>query len=177
MRCMITISDHNNYFSYGLYHLFKSRLEIPIFVKSASLDNKTYDGVIVVSFSENVRIAINIKDKKYIAKELNSAFVIFRCVSINQLISKIEFVISNVLKNGHGFDIINNDIGNVKLTPTQIKICKVFYAGITNKNASILLNISEKTISTHKRNVMRKINVINSQGLYLWIDKNKNNYF
>lgn len=177
MHCMITISDHNNFFSYGLYHLFKSHLKICLLVKTTSLANETDDGFIAISFCENVSVTLKIRDKKHMAKELASEVVIFRNDSINQLSSKVECIIANMLKHGHGHDVIYNDRGVIKLTSTQIKICKFFYDGIATKTASLLLNLSEKTISTHKRNVMRKINVINNQGLYLWIEKNKNHYF
>ncbi|WP_019212153.1 helix-turn-helix transcriptional regulator [Yersinia massiliensis] len=177
MRCMITISDHDNFFSYGLYHLFKSRLKVCLLVKTTSLGNESDDGFITISLCENVSVTLEIRDKKHMAKELSSEVVIFRNDSVNQLIRKVEYTIANMLKHGHGHDVICNDRGVIKLTSTQIKICEFFYNGITTKTASLLLNLSEKTISTHKRNVMRKINVINNQGLYLWIEKNKIHYF
>lgn len=177
MRCIITISDHNNFFSYGLYHLFKSHLKNCLLVKTTSLGNETDDSFIAISFCENVSVTLEIRDKKHMARELTSEVVIFRDDSVNQLSHKVESTIANMLKHVHGHDVICNNRGVIKLTSTQIKICEFFYNGITTKTASILLNLSEKTISTHKRNVMKKINVINNQGLYLWIEKNKNNYF
>ncbi|WP_231591980.1 helix-turn-helix transcriptional regulator [Yersinia massiliensis] len=157
--------------------MFKSRLKVCLLVKTTSLGNESDDGCITISLCENVSVTLEIRDKKHMAREQTSGLVIFRNDSINKLSHKVECTIANMINHGHGHDVICNDRGVIKLTSTQIKICEFFYNGVTAKTASLLLNLSEKTISTHKRNVMRKINVINNQGLYLWIEKNKNNYF
>ncbi|ATX62857.1 LuxR family transcriptional regulator [Yersinia hibernica] len=177
MRCMITISDHDKFFSHGLYHIFKNHLKACLLVKATNLGNETDDDFITISFFEDVSVILKIREKKHMVKELVSEVVLFRSDSSHQLIRKVESVIVKMKKHGHQYSARNNSHETIQLTPTQIKICKFFYNGVTTKTAAILLNLSEKTISTHKRNVMRKINVMNNQDFYRWIKKNKNHYF
>lgn len=51
------------------------------------------------------------------------------------------------------------------LTPREKSICVLVVQGYTNKEISVELNISERTVETHRANVFRKLDVRNAAEL------------
>jgi two-component system response regulator DctR/two-component system response regulator TtrR len=51
------------------------------------------------------------------------------------------------------------------LTPREKIICSLVVQGYTNKEISVELLISERTVETHRANVFRKLNVRNAAEL------------
>ncbi|MHC4268946.1 MAG: helix-turn-helix transcriptional regulator [Planctomycetota bacterium] len=47
----------------------------------------------------------------------------------------------------------------IKLTPREIEICNMIRNGSTNKEISILLNISSRTTEKHRANIRKKLNI------------------
>lgn len=58
------------------------------------------------------------------------------------------------------------------LTEREIEIIGLFSRGFSNKKISQLLFISKRTIDTHKKNIMKKINVKNIAGIIVFGVKN-----
>lgn len=57
---------------------------------------------------------------------------------------------------------------NFELTERENEILKYIGRGRSNEQIGDLLNLSEKTVATHKRNVMKKIGVKKTSELILW---------
>ncbi|WP_432786390.1 HTH-type transcriptional regulator MalT [Oligella sp. MSHR50489EDL] len=51
------------------------------------------------------------------------------------------------------------------LTPRELNVCALVIQGFTNKQISQELDISERTVETHRANVFRKLNVRNAAEL------------
>ncbi|OFV45948.1 Nitrogen regulation protein C [Oligella urethralis] len=51
------------------------------------------------------------------------------------------------------------------LTPRELSVCGLVVQGYTNKEISQALDISERTVETHRANVFRKLNVRNAAEL------------
>ncbi len=48
------------------------------------------------------------------------------------------------------------------LTPSEIEICRLVKAGNLSKKIAEILNISYATVTTHKKNIRRKLKISNS---------------
>ncbi len=58
-----------------------------------------------------------------------------------------------------------------KLTETELEIVKLICAGKSVKEIALISDRSEATISTHKQNIMRKLDLHKSIDLYRWAEK------
>jgi DNA-binding NarL/FixJ family response regulator len=54
------------------------------------------------------------------------------------------------------------------LTPREFQIAKFLYSGMSNVKISKTLKLSNKTVSAHKRNIMRKLMVKNITEFHLY---------
>lgn len=52
-----------------------------------------------------------------------------------------------------------------KLTTRETEILKLIASGYSNSNIGTVLNISPRTVSTHRNNIRRKLHVNNIAGL------------
>lgn len=59
------------------------------------------------------------------------------------------------------------------LTPRELDVVQLIAQGLTNKEAAKELSCSEFTIKTHKSNIMRKLNIVNSVEICNWALRNK----
>lgn len=50
-----------------------------------------------------------------------------------------------------------------KLTPRELEICNMVRAGLTTKEIGWLLNISHRSVATHRNNIRKKLNIRNKQ--------------
>ena len=55
--------------------------------------------------------------------------------------------------------IDNHDLLQMKLTPVEIQVANLIKEGKQTKEIASLLNLSELTISTHRKNIRRKLNI------------------
>ncbi|MEO9270292.1 LuxR C-terminal-related transcriptional regulator [Serratia ureilytica] len=58
-----------------------------------------------------------------------------------------------------------------KLTFCEGRICRLTFLGYSQNQISELLNISQKTVSSHKRSAMNKLSIDSNLGLLRWIKK------
>lgn len=49
-----------------------------------------------------------------------------------------------------------------QLTPREIEIIQLIANGYTNREVSVALNISDKTVNTHRKNILRKLGLKNT---------------
>ncbi len=56
-----------------------------------------------------------------------------------------------------------------KLTKREIEILRFLARGVSNGSIARFLNISEKTVSAHKRNIMTKLNMVRPAELSYWL--------
>lgn len=61
-----------------------------------------------------------------------------------------------------------DDLKEANLTERELEVVKLLSIGKTNANIAASLNISERTVETHRKNLMKKIGVENVSGLMRW---------
>jgi len=67
----------------------------------------------------------------------------------------------------------NSDVTTIaQLTEREIEILKLVAQGMTNKEVGDSLNISHRTVDTHRTNLMKKLDVTNVAGLIRFAFKN-----
>ena len=88
---------------------------------------------------------------------------------------KGEKYISNIQSKFTQSSIKNNDkiIKGVTLTSREKQILKLITEEIGNGKIAIILDISKRTVETHKKNMILKLGVINTVGLIKIAIKNK----
>jgi len=57
----------------------------------------------------------------------------------------------------------------IKLTPREIEICNMIKNGTTNKEISILLNISSRTTEKHRANIRKKLDISKEYNLLTFL--------
>ncbi len=70
----------------------------------------------------------------------------------------VEILIAN-LKQVADSLINNHDLLEMKLTPVEIQVANLIREGKQTKEIASLLNLSDLTISTHRKNIRRKLNI------------------
>jgi DNA-binding CsgD family transcriptional regulator len=60
-------------------------------------------------------------------------------------------------------------VKNSNLTPKEIEICNMIRNGITNKEISTLLNISQRTTEKHRTNIRKKLSVNKDHNLLTFL--------
>jgi DNA-binding NarL/FixJ family response regulator len=93
---------------------------------------------------------------------------------------EIQRGIYTVLEGGRFFctltkELINADKGRVTSTPffskRELEVMKLIYAEQKNQEIASRLNISVSTVETHKKNILKKLNVKGTVGLIKYIVK------
>ena len=72
------------------------------------------------------------------------------------------------VKSTHGSDVTTI----AQLTEREVEILKLVAQGMTNKEVGDSLNISHRTVDTHRTNLMKKLDVTNVAGLIRFAFKN-----
>jgi DNA-binding NarL/FixJ family response regulator len=95
-------------------------------------------------------------------------------VSAEELINAVKIVaggnqyftpeISQLLANG----ILSNKSNNPNFSERELEILRLICKGRSNEQMAELLFISEKTIATHRKNIMKKAGVKKSSDLIVW---------
>lgn len=80
-----------------------------------------------------------------------------------------EKIIKATMQN---FNSAQSD-NSVFLTKREIEIIKLIYEDMTNNELADKLNISHRTVETHRRNLMQKLNIKSTVALIRWAIQNK----
>jgi DNA-binding CsgD family transcriptional regulator len=49
------------------------------------------------------------------------------------------------------------------LTPREIEICNLIRGGMSSKEIAHLLDVTDKTVETHRRNIREKLGILNKR--------------
>lgn len=88
----------------------------------------------------------------------------FFCSDIAKQIKKEALDINNVEFNSLNFDTIS-------LSSRELEIIKYIAEGYTNSQIAAVLYLSNHTINTHRKNIMKKLNVNNTAGIVMYAVK------
>ncbi|HEJ8024887.1 TPA: response regulator transcription factor [Serratia liquefaciens] len=95
---------------------------------------------------------------------------ISRNKSVEALFEAIERVIfSKIIQNKRNRCSFNNASRLAKFSTREYEVIHYLSLGLPNISISRKLNLSEKTISQHKRNAMRKLNFKRNAELHFWL--------
>lgn len=138
------------------------------------------------SFSEITIIRTNLEHFDEVCKisfaEFYSSKTIILCESKCYNIAKHKLSARRIriIEISRSFESITNEILNIKklptkdirkkLSPREYLLCQMFKSQKTDDQISTTLNISKKTISCHRRNIITKLNLKNKQQLYFFCD-------
>ena len=61
-----------------------------------------------------------------------------------------------------------NELYCKRLSAQETLLFTLFSEGTTDDNIAIMLNITKKTISSHRRNILQKLNLKNRHELYMY---------
>jgi DNA-binding NarL/FixJ family response regulator len=96
---------------------------------------------------------------------------------------ELELAITTVQNGGNyfsqeimqklAFQYMNKATGNDHLTSREIEIMVMICQGLTSQEISGQINISLKTVETHRSNIFLKAGVKNTAGLIVWAIKNQ----
>ncbi|MGP2408149.1 helix-turn-helix transcriptional regulator [Yersinia sp. 2545 StPb PI] len=122
---------------------------------------------------KNGRILIFTKKNEasngYIAMQKESPFIMSKESSLN----KMEKDLYNFIYNPNFF-LRKNNFNTAKktlLTPREMEICSYMFRGMSSKDIAIQLNISVKTVFTHRKNIKTKYKSKNIIDLYMKINR------
>jgi len=76
-----------------------------------------------------------------------------------------DIMMSKFLKNPKIKRVLKSNVSIEDLTPREIEVLKLITEELTNSEAAERLEISPRTIDTHRRNLIQKLGVKNSVGL------------
>lgn len=95
--------------------------------------------------------------------------IIYRNQSVESMLS----VVNTQMEQLNNFRAMPSPSGvnrsNNNLTRRETEILRYLARGITNGGVARFLNISEKTVSAHKRNIMSKLNMVRPAELSYWL--------
>ncbi|TAE09289.1 MAG: DNA-binding response regulator [Bacteroidetes bacterium] len=63
------------------------------------------------------------------------------------------------------------------ITPREWELIRLIANGLTNNEAAVQLQVSVRTIETHRKNIYRKVGCSSVSTLLLWLNKNVGNQF
>ena len=106
----------------------------------------------------------------YVLKDTNKAELVDAINKVNEgenyfNTEVTEIMMSKFLKNPKIKRSIKSNVSVDDLTPREIQVLKLIAEELTNTEAAERLEISPRTIDTHRRNLIQKLGVKNSVGL------------
>lgn len=126
-------------------------------------------------------IGLSIHDDLALVKKLlkkgASGYLTKNCSSdelinaINQVSKGSEYICSEI-KNKFFKRVMGNKSLSKELSNREIEIVKLIAAGMTSKVIGVQLHVSNRTIETHRNNILHKLALLNAAQLGIWA-KNK----
>ncbi|MEX2484601.1 MAG: response regulator transcription factor [Brumimicrobium sp.] len=126
-------------------------------------------------------IGLSIHDDTALVKKLLSSGAkgyLTKNSSKDELIKAIHKVdlgeqyICDEVKDKFVKSMFSSEDSEPELTSREIEIVKLIAKGLTSKDIGTSLNVSNRTIDTHRHNILKKLNIPNSAQLSIWA-KNK----
>lgn len=131
--------------------------------------------ILTVHDSESViREVLNAGARGYLLKSDASRHLVAAVESLSRhepfFTSKVsEIVLSGFLSGGSVSEVARTD----ELTPREREIVQLLAEGKSNKEVASLLNISVKTVETHRTNIMKKLDLHSVSELVRYAIRNK----
>lgn len=130
------------------------------------------------SFCENKKEIFEIYKagaKGYISKNREPKKIIeaIRVIKTGNIFFDEEFSLSDFIRYN---DSINekNSLKEKKISKRELDVLVLVAQGLTNKKVALKLNISERTVEFHRRNIRQKFGLIGSSGLVKFAIKKVN---
>jgi len=98
----------------------------------------------------------------------------------NTLVLPADYDLDTYLKCFNEMSNLGNNIHQYvlkRLSSKETILLSLLSEGATDDKISIMLNISKKTISSHRRNILQKLNLKNRHELYMYALASKEGYY
>lgn len=120
--------------------------------------------ILVLTMHKDKAMFLKLKEagaNGYIHKNCDKEELFF---AINQLLKGKEFI-SNEIQESEKVFKIQDSVAEIELTKREVEILIHITEGLTNIEIGKKLFISDRTVDTHRTNLMKKLNVKNVAGL------------
>lgn len=123
--------------------------------------------VIGLSFYDEIALVkkmINKGAKGYLTKDCSKSELI---EAINSVMDGEQYI-SKEIKDKFVSSMLNEREAEVELTSREIEVIKLIAKGFTSKEIGKHLDVSSRTIDTHRYNALKKLDLPNSALLSIW---------
>lgn len=177
----VFIATYNTYFKKGLATYIEEAKRTKK-MEDRNIDFHFFDGDVNGTFFINTMIYESAGKKNVIISDVN--LISFNCFSFsknNSIIISIDDCGLNFIEGlfYNNFDKIRfkglNAINFSNLSAKEKKVCYYIACGYQSRIIGVLLNIHEKSVSSHRVSIMRKLGCLNRIELYKMINKIYNN--
>ena len=169
----VTILSNNYYFRYGLYRMI-ARINRNDIVQNKRNGHVSIANIVFRKTIVSINYAVNTEPPNLpgIAKEF-AVDIPFTCdsLSITEVLAKLERIISlsRLTLSQVNDKNIYQKMGaknHLQLSNTENKVLRYFGMGYCPQDIAQKLGCSDKTVSTHCRNAMRKMGISKKSELY-----------
>ncbi len=135
--------------------------DLKLIVLTDCQDEKT-----IVNFAKNNRI------EGLLSKTATPQDVAFAIQSIRYGNNFYSQAIKDILYNGYILDASSRENEKIQLTNREVEIVLLCSKGLLAKEIAARMQISKRTVETHKRNIFKKLGVSNMREMILYAVKN-----
>ena len=135
--------------------------DLKLIVLTDCQDEKT-----IVNFAKNNRI------EGLLSKTATPQDVAFAIQSIRYGNNFYSQTIKDILYNGYILDASSRENEKIQLTNREVEIVLLCSKGLLAKEIAVRMQISKRTVETHKRNIFKKLGVSNMREMILYAVKN-----
>ncbi|MBR4453782.1 MAG: response regulator transcription factor [Bacteroidales bacterium] len=135
--------------------------DLKLIVLTDCQDEKT-----IVNFAKNNRI------EGLLSKTATPQDVAFAIQSIRYGNNFYSQIIKDILYNGYILDASSRENKKIQLTNREVEIVLLCSKGLLAKEIAARMQISKRTVETHKRNIFKKLGVSNMREMILYAVKN-----
>ncbi|MCR5555014.1 MAG: response regulator transcription factor [Bacteroidales bacterium] len=135
--------------------------DLKLIVLTDCQDEKT-----IVNFAKNNRI------EGLLSKTATPQDVAFAIQSIRYGNNFYSQTIKDILYNGYILDASSRENEKIQLTNREVEIVLLCSKGLLAKEIAARMQISKRTVETHKRNIFKKLGVSNMREMILYAVKN-----
>ena len=135
--------------------------DLKLIVLTDCQDEKT-----IVNFAKNNRI------EGLLSKTATPQDVAFAIQSIRYGNNFYSQTIKDILYNGYILDASSRENKKIQLTNREVEIVLLCSKGLLAKEIASNMQISKRTVETHKRNIFKKLGVSNMREMILYAVKN-----